>query len=66
MTTGRRHELVRLVEQTRTLTREFQSLRQRELETPKVDAKGRTLERLRRQLVADSMRAVTHELGDTG
>jgi hypothetical protein len=62
MTTGRRHELVRLVEQIQTLTRELQNLRQRELETPEVDAKERTLERLRRQLEAVALRAATEDL----
>ena len=66
MTTGRRHELVRLVEQIQTLMRELQNLRQRELETPEVDAKERTLERLRRQLAAVAQRSETDELGNTG
>ena len=47
MTTGRRRELVRLVGQIQMLARELQNLRQRELETPEVNAKERTLERLR-------------------
>jgi hypothetical protein len=66
MTTGRRHELVRLVEQIQTLTRELQNLRQSELETPELDAKERTLERLRRQLAAVAKRTATDELGNTG
>ena len=64
MTTGRRRELVRLVGQIQTLARELQNLRQRELETPEVNAKERTLERLRRQLAADAKRAATDELGN--
>ena len=62
MTTGRRRELVRLVGQIQTLTRELQNLRQRESETPGVDAKERTLERLRRQLAAVAQRAATDDL----
>ena len=64
MTTGRRRELVRLVEQIQTLTRELQNLRQRELETPEVNAKERTLERLRWQLAAVAQRTATDELGN--
>jgi hypothetical protein len=62
MTTGRRRVLVRLVEQTQTLTRELQNLRQRESETPEVDAKERTLDRLRRQLEAVAQRPATDDL----
>jgi hypothetical protein len=62
--TGRRRELARLVGQIQTLTLELQNLRQRELETPEVDAKERTLERLRRQLAAVAKRTATDELGD--
>jgi membrane-associated phospholipid phosphatase len=62
MTTGRRRELVRLVEHIQMLTRELQNLPQRELETPEVDAKERTLERLRRQLEAVAQRSATDEL----
>jgi hypothetical protein len=62
--TGRRRELARLVGQIQTLTLELQNLRQRELETPEVDAKERTRERLRRQLAAVAKRAATDELGD--
>jgi hypothetical protein len=47
-----------------TLTLEIRHLRQRGVETPEVDAKERTLERLRRQLAADAKRAATHELGN--
>jgi hypothetical protein len=47
-----------------TLTLEIRNLRQRGVETPEVDAKERTLERLRRQLAADAKRAATHELGN--
>ncbi len=64
MTTGRRHELVRLVEQIQTLTRELQNLRRHEVETPEVDAKERTLEPLRRQLAAVAQRSATDELGN--
>ena len=64
MTTHRRRELVRLVEQIQTLVRELQNLRQRELETPEVNAKERTLERLRRQLAAVAQRAAIDELGN--
>jgi hypothetical protein len=64
--TGRRRELVRLIGQIQALTRELQNLRQRELETPEVDAKERTLERLRRQLEAVAQRSATDELGNTG
>ena len=64
MTTGRRHELVGLVEQIQTLTRELQNLRRREVETPEVDAKERTLERLRRQLAAVAKRTAADELGN--
>ena len=62
--TGRRRELARLVGQIQTLTLELQNLRQRELETPEVDAKERTLERLRRQLAAVAKRTATDELGN--
>ena len=62
--TGRRRELARLVGQIQTLTLELQNLRQRELETPEIDAKERTLERLRRQLAAVAKRTATDELGD--
>jgi hypothetical protein len=62
--TGRRRELARLVGQIQTLTLELQNLRQRELETPEVDAKERTLERLRQQLAAVAKRTATDELGD--
>ena len=64
MTTGRRRELVRLVGQIQTLVRELQNLRQRELETPEVNAKERTLERLRWQLAAVAQRTATDELGN--
>jgi hypothetical protein len=46
------------------LTRELHDLRQRELETPEVDAKERTLELLRRQLAAVAQSAATDELGN--
>jgi hypothetical protein len=62
--TGRRRELARLVGQIQTLTLELQNLRRRELETPEVDGKERTLERLRRQLAAVAKRTATDELGD--
>jgi hypothetical protein len=62
--TGRRRQLVLLVGQIQTLTRELQNLQQSELETPEVDAKERTLERLRRQLAAVAKRTATDELGD--
>ena len=61
---GRESELARLIGQIQTLTLEIRNLRQRGLETPEVDAKERTLERLRRQLAADAKRAATHELGN--
>jgi len=64
MTTGRRRELVRLVGQIQTLARELQNLRQRELETPEVNAKERTLEWLRWQLAAVAQRTATDELGN--
>jgi len=64
MTTGRRRELVRLVGQIQALARELQNLRQRELETPEVNAKERTLERLRWQLAAVAQRTATDELGN--
>jgi hypothetical protein len=62
--TGRRRELARLFGQIQTLTLELQNLRGRELETPEVDAKERTLERLRRQLAAVAKRMATDELGN--
>jgi len=62
MTTRRRRELVRLVGQIQTLTLKLQNLRQRGLETPEVDAKERTLVRLRRQLEAVALRAATDDL----
>jgi len=62
MTTRRRRELVRLVGQIQTLTLELKNLRQRELETPEVDATERTLVRLRPQLTAVAQRAATDEL----
>jgi hypothetical protein len=62
--TGRRRELARLVGQIQTLTLELQNLRRRELETPEVDGKERTLERLRRQVAAVAKRTATDELGD--
>ncbi len=62
MTTRRRRELVRLVGQIQTLTLKLQNLRQREAETSEVDAKERTLVRLRRQLEAVALRAATHDL----
>jgi hypothetical protein len=62
--TGRRRQLARLVGQIQALTLELQHLRQRELETPELDAKERTLERLRRQLAAVAKRAGTDELGN--
>jgi hypothetical protein len=62
--TGRRRELARLVGQIQTLTLELQNLRQRDLETPELDAKERTLERLRRQLAAVAKRTATDELGN--
>ena len=62
MTTRRRHELVRLVGQIQTFTLKLQNLRQRGLETPEVDAKERTLVRLRRQLEAVALRAATDDL----
>jgi t-SNARE complex subunit (syntaxin) len=64
MTTRQRRELGRLVGQIQTLTLNLQNLRQRELETSEVDAKERTLERLRRQLTAVAPRAATDELGN--
>jgi hypothetical protein len=60
MTTRRRRELVRLVGQIQTLT--LKDLRQREAETPEVDATERTLVRLRRQLEAVPLRAATDDL----
>jgi hypothetical protein len=63
MTTRRRRELVRLVGQIQTLTRELQNPRLRELETPQVDAPQRTLELLRGQLT-DAQRAAIDELGN--
>jgi hypothetical protein len=62
--TGRRRELARLIAQIQALTLELQSLRERGLETPEVDAKERTLERLRRRLAAVAKRAATDELGN--
>jgi len=62
--TGRRGELARLIGQIQTLTPELQHLRQRGLETPELDAKERTRERLRRQLAAAAQRAATDELGN--
>jgi hypothetical protein len=62
--TGRRRELARLIGQIQTLTRELHKLRQRGLETAEVDAKERTLERLRRQLPAVAQRMATDELGN--
>src|SRR2546425_1118528 len=50
MTTGRRRELVRLVGQIQTLARELQNLRQRELETPEVNAPAHRLVALERSL----------------
>ena len=64
MTTGRRRELARLVGQIQTLTLKLQNLRQREAETPEVNAKERTLERLRWQLAAVAQRTATDELGN--
>ena len=60
--TRRRRELVRLVGQIQTLTLKLQNLRQRELETSEVDAKERTLVRLRRQLEAVAQAAATDDL----
>jgi hypothetical protein len=57
MTTGRRAHLG-------GQTLELQHLRQRGLETPELDAKERTRERLRRQLAAAAQRAATDELGN--
>ena len=62
--TGRQRELARLVVQIQRLTLEVQKLRQRGLETPEVNAKERTLERLRRQLAGGAKRAATDELGN--
>jgi hypothetical protein len=62
--TGRDRELARLVGQIQSLTLEIRNLRQRGLETPEVDAKERTLERLRRQLAAVAKRTATDELGN--
>jgi hypothetical protein len=62
--TGRRRELAWLAGQLKTLTLELQNLRQRDLETTELDAKKRTLERLRRQLAAVAKRAATDELGN--
>jgi hypothetical protein len=62
--TGRRRELAWLAGQLKTLTLELQNLRQRDLETTELDAKERTLERLRRQLAAVAKRAATDELGN--
>ena len=62
--TGSRRELARLVGQIQTLTLELQNLGQREVETPEVDAKERTLERLRRQLAAVAKRTAADELGN--
>jgi hypothetical protein len=62
--TGRRRELARLVGQIQTLTLELQDLRWRELQTPEVDGKERTLERLRLQLAAVAKRTANAELGD--
>jgi|GraSoiStandDraft_11_1057310.scaffolds.fasta_scaffold1657945_2 hypothetical protein len=62
--TGSRRELARLVGQIQTLTLELQNLRPRKAETSAVDAKERTLERVRRQLAAVAKRAATDELGN--
>jgi hypothetical protein len=64
MTTGRRRELVRRVGQIQTLTLKLQNLRQRGLERSEVDAKERTLVRLRRQLEAVAQAAATDDLGN--
>jgi hypothetical protein len=64
MTTRRRHELVRVVGQIQMLTRKLQNLRQREAETPEVDAEERMVERLRRQLTAVAQRPATDDLLD--
>jgi hypothetical protein len=61
--TGRRRELARLVGQIQTLALELQNLQQREVEKPGVDAKERTLERLRRQLAAVA-RALSDQRGN--
>ena len=50
--TSRPRELARLIGQIRTLPLELHKLQQRGLETPEVNAKERTLERVRRQLAA--------------
>ena len=62
--TGRRRELAWLAGQLKTLTLELQNLRQRDLETTELDAKERTLERLRRQRPAVGQRMATDELGN--
>jgi t-SNARE complex subunit (syntaxin) len=60
--TRRHRELARLIRQIQTLTVELQNLPQREWQTPEVDAKERTLERLRRQLTAVARPAATDDL----
>jgi hypothetical protein len=62
--TGRERILARLVGQIQTLTLELQNLRQRGLQTPEVEAKERTLERLRGQPAAVAKRAATNGLGN--
>jgi hypothetical protein len=62
--TGRRRELARLIGQIQTLPLELHKLQQRGLGTPEVDAKERTLERLRRRLAALAQRMATDELGN--
>jgi hypothetical protein len=62
--TGREHVLGRLVGQIQTLTLELQNLRERGSQTPEVDAKERTPERLRGQPAAVAKHAATNGLGN--
>jgi hypothetical protein len=60
---GQRREFVRLVRQIQTLTLELRELQRREQDTSDVDAKERTLEKLRWRLATVVRRTATDDLG---
>jgi hypothetical protein len=58
---GQRREVRRVVRKIQALTFELRELRQRDPNTPELDAKERTLERLRWRLAAVARRAAADD-----
>jgi hypothetical protein len=62
MRSGERQELVRLVRRIQALTLELHELQRRDGGTPELDAKERTLDRLRWRLATVARRTATDDL----